>query len=107
MVQERVAESRQGNTSNILIFNSQRRYEARVLIDVLAGAAEPISSRKLLNEVRARVNNDQQDGLLPGYALTPTLLRATLGIMADLGVAEKRRNSWSLTSRGYEIIRSH
>lgn len=85
-------------------FFGQRRYEVGILTDVLTRAPGPIRRRELSEEVRRKVDGDQQDGLVPPYRVTTTLIRVTLGIMTDLGAVQSKRAGVSLTPRVLDVI---
>lgn len=85
-------------------FLGQGRYETRILVDVLNGSSKPIQYREILARVNQRVKFDGNDGLTPPYKVTPTLVSATLGMMADLGAITKMNRRWRFTERGHEVV---
>lgn len=67
-------------------------------------SSKPIQYREILATVKEKVEFDRVDGVLPAYRVTDTLVRATLGIMVDLGAVTKMKPGWSFTERGQEVV---
>ena len=103
-VEAEVQEKEKNGKVQIADFVGQRRYEVGILTKVLITASEPVRHQDLIQQVKERVADDKADGLVPPYRVTTTLVRATLGIMVNLGAVERKKNEWSFTPRGREVM---
>lgn len=82
------------------------REEARIVSAVLAESPKPRGLEEILDEVTNVVQQLKADGLGPDYRMSQVLVRATLGIMVDLGGIQKHlpEKKWSITELGREAM---